>query len=140
MRTAKIVRYAIGVRDGERDFRMLSRDDWKRTKKGDNVVSLTRDTEEAKLWRSENEVWLAFHEFKMGQRGYSCFPVGILVLKDAPMTRTLSPKTLGNVMQAFVAFIGNGENSRGRFPVNLTELNEDCKEFAAAHAGKGVTP
>lgn len=34
-------------------------------------------------------------------------------------------------MNDFVAFIGNGENTRGRFPTNLSELSADCHEFAA---------
>jgi hypothetical protein len=76
-RKGELIRYAIGVRDGERDFRMLSKDDWKRTKKGDKVVGLTRDVTEAQLFRSETAVWLAYFEFHMGQRGYVCFPVGI---------------------------------------------------------------
>ena len=32
----------------------------------------------------------------------------------------------------FVVFIGWGHNQRGAFPKNLTELNADCQEFAAA--------
>ena len=31
----------------------------------------------------------------------------------------------------FIAFIGNGANTRGRFPTNLSELHEDCMEFAS---------
>lgn len=35
-------------------------------------------------------------------------------------------------IDGFVAFIGNGENKAGRFPANLTELNDALREFIAA--------
>ncbi len=35
-----------------------------------------------------------------------------------------------DTLHAFVAFIGNGENSRGRFPQNLSQLSADCDDFA----------
>jgi hypothetical protein len=31
----------------------------------------------------------------------------------------------------FIAFIGSGYNARGQFPRNLSELSDDCLEFAA---------
>lgn len=34
-------------------------------------------------------------------------------------------------VEGFTAFIGNGENSLGRFPSNLSELHAALREFAA---------
>lgn len=76
----RITRYAIGVVDGPGpgDFRMITKEDWKRTRKGDTAVSLTSDVRQAKLWRSVGEVELAAAEFGMRGRGYVLFPVGVL--------------------------------------------------------------
>jgi len=40
------------------------------------------------------------------------------------------------LFDGFIAFIGNGEQSRGRFPTNLSELNDDCREFASSRSSR----
>ena len=70
--TTRRVRYGIGVRDSDAEVpRLLTRDDWRRTVRGDRAVTLTRQVGEAKLWRTETEMWLAFAEFNLGTRGLS---------------------------------------------------------------------
>lgn len=40
---------------------------------------------------------------------------------------------IDRLLQSFIAFIGNGENLGGRFPRNLTELDEAVKEYVEQH-------
>ena len=49
-------------------------------------------------------------------------------LQAAP--RAESEAKLAKTTGGFVAFIGCGDNTRGRFPVNLTELNADYEEWS----------
>ena len=70
MRRRKI--YAIGVEDAPGEVRLMNRADWQRTLRGDHCVALTRDPREAMTFRTETAAWLAFSEFNLGSRGYSC--------------------------------------------------------------------
>ena len=44
------------------------------------------------------------------------------------------------VLQGFVGWIGSGYNSRGSFPTRLTELSDDCVEYAALALTPSPTP
>lgn len=43
--------------------------------------------------------------------------------------RPLSDERRDQVLQGFIGFLGSGENSRGRFPLTLTELSDDARDY-----------
>ena len=51
----------------------------------------------------------------------------------------IPPIALLAFADGFVGFIGGGENERGRFPENLSELNDDLREFVASRYRKEGT-
>ena len=98
-------------------------------------------------------IWHCEHLGVHGPRGHCPMAkrVEVGVPVEMPRPVQLPPITIGLVDAVsaperesgeggFVAFIGNGDNSRGQFPKNLTELNADWTEFAAARAPGRAVP